>query len=72
MSCCVGDLGRSSIASIVASGYMLLSTQPETAKRSFEEIDELFINLLPAWKFAGYKTNVELIAQEAKGCDGKV
>lgn len=44
--------------------------QPETARRSFEEIDELFFKKVPARKFKGYVTDAQLKAQQAS--EGKV
>jgi hypothetical protein len=38
--------------------------QPETARRSFEEIDEMFAKHVPARKFAGYRTNAEQMGED--------
>lgn len=43
--------------SILAVVY-LFSYQPETAGRSYEELDEMFIKRVPARDFAQYKTDV--------------
>lgn len=32
---------------------------PELKGRTLEEIDELFINNVPAWKFKSYKTTIQ-------------
>ena len=40
--------------------------QPETAGRSFEEIDEMFIKRLPAREFAGYKTTAQINGEDAE------
>ncbi|KAK9312418.1 general substrate transporter [Lipomyces starkeyi] len=40
--------------------------QPETAGRSYEELDELFVKHVPARKFKGYKTDAETRGEAAK------
>jgi hypothetical protein len=40
--------------------------QPETAGRTYEELDELFMKRIPARKFKGYVTEAESKGQEAK------
>ncbi|KAK9427992.1 general substrate transporter [Lipomyces doorenjongii] len=40
--------------------------QPETAGRSYEELDELFMKHVSARKFSAYKTDAELMGQAAK------
>jgi len=40
--------------------------QPETAGRSYEELDELFMKRIPARKFKSYKTDAERKGEEAK------
>ena len=40
--------------------------QPETAGRSYEELDELFMKRVPARKFKTYKTDAEMNGQIAK------
>jgi MFS transporter, SP family, general alpha glucoside:H+ symporter len=40
--------------------------QPETAGRTYEELDELFTKRIPARKFKGYVTEAESKGQEAK------
>ncbi|KIX07442.1 uncharacterized protein Z518_02095 [Rhinocladiella mackenziei CBS 650.93] len=50
----------------IFGGFSILSTvymyfcHPETAGRSFEEIDEMFVKRVPARKFAIYETEAEL------------
>ncbi|KAI0008268.1 general substrate transporter [Xylariaceae sp. FL0662B] len=39
--------------------------QVETAGRSYEELDELFMKKIPARKFKGYKTDTEMKSQQA-------
>jgi SP family general alpha glucoside:H+ symporter-like MFS transporter len=39
--------------------------QPETARRSFEEIDEMFLKHVPARKFKGFKTDAEQMGEDA-------
>ena len=39
--------------------------QPETARRSFEEIDEMFLKHIPARKFKGFKTDAEQMGEDA-------
>lgn len=39
--------------------------QPETAGRTYEELDEMFIKRVPARKFKGYKTEAELKGMQA-------
>jgi hypothetical protein len=41
--------------------------QPETARRSFEEIDEMFLKHIPARKFKGFKTDAEQMGEDALG-----
>lgn len=41
--------------------------QPETAGRSYEELDELFIKKIPASQFKGYKTDAQMKGDEAVG-----
>jgi MFS transporter, SP family, general alpha glucoside:H+ symporter len=63
------DLGAKT--TFIFAGFCFVSAiylwfyQPETAGRSFEELDELFINRIPAWQFAGYRTNAQINAEEA-------
>jgi MFS transporter, SP family, general alpha glucoside:H+ symporter len=39
--------------------------QPETARRSFEEIDEMFLKYVPARKFKDFKTDAEQMGEDA-------
>jgi hypothetical protein len=39
--------------------------QPETANRSFEEIDEMFAKHVPARQFRGFKTDAEQMGEQA-------
>jgi SP family general alpha glucoside:H+ symporter-like MFS transporter len=39
--------------------------QPETAGRTYEELDELFMTKVPARKFKGTKTEAEMKAVQA-------
>ncbi|KAH6971514.1 general substrate transporter [Ilyonectria sp. MPI-CAGE-AT-0026] len=41
--------------------------QPETANRSYEELDEMFQKRISVREFANYKTEVEMRGEEAKG-----
>jgi MFS transporter, SP family, general alpha glucoside:H+ symporter len=56
----------------IFGGFSLLSIaylyvyQPETAGRSYEELDELFMKRVPARKFKTYKTDAEMNGQIAK------
>jgi hypothetical protein len=44
---------------------------PELKGRTLEEIDELFAEKVPAWKFKGYKTTVQEKAMaEVRKLDG--
>ena len=55
----------------VYGGFMVVFTVlaflyiPETRRRTYEELDELFMNLVPARKFRGYRTVAETRAAEA-------
>ena len=40
--------------------------QPETAGRTYEELDEMFMKGVPARKFRKYVTDAEIKGQEAK------
>ncbi|KUL89531.1 hypothetical protein ZTR_04285 [Talaromyces verruculosus] len=40
--------------------------QPETADRTYKELDEMFIKNVPAWKFKGYKTDSQAMGLAAK------
>lgn len=40
--------------------------QPETAGRSYEELDEMFIKKVPARKFKGYQTEAQVMGEAAK------
>ena len=40
--------------------------QPETAGRTYEELDELFMNNVSARKFEGIRTEVEMKAAQAQ------
>ncbi|KAI1485034.1 general substrate transporter [Biscogniauxia mediterranea] len=57
--------------SFIFAGFSVFCTlylwlcQPETAGRSYEELDELFIKKVPARKFKGYKTDTEMKGQQA-------
>ena len=48
----------------------LFFCQPETAGRSFEELDEMFFKRVPARKFKGYITDAQVKAKQAS--DAKV
>jgi SP family general alpha glucoside:H+ symporter-like MFS transporter len=56
----------------IFGGFSLLSIvylwfyQPETAGRSYEELDELFMKHVPARKFKGYKTDAETTGEVVK------
>ena len=39
---------------------------PETAKRTYEELDEMFIKGIPARKFKGYKPDAQSNGEAAK------
>lgn len=43
--------------------------QPETAGRTYEEMDEMFIKGVPARKFKKYVTEAEVMGREAKGIE---
>jgi MFS transporter, SP family, general alpha glucoside:H+ symporter len=43
--------------------------QPETAGRTYEELDEMFMNGVPARKFRKYVTEAEVKGREAKVID---
>lgn len=44
---------------------------PELKGRTLEEIDELFSNKVPAWKFKNYKTTIqEQALAEVRGQEG--
>lgn len=45
--------------------------QPETAGRSYEELDEMFMKHVPARKFKGYQTEAQMKGNEAKVADSK-
>jgi len=40
--------------------------QPETAQRTYEELDEMFMKSIPAREFRTYVTDAEVRGQEAK------
>ncbi|KAF2018163.1 general substrate transporter [Aaosphaeria arxii CBS 175.79] len=44
--------------------------QPETAGRSFEELDEMFIKRVPARKFKGYRTDAQAMGEAVKEKEG--
>lgn len=50
--------------SVICTIYLYLY-QVETAKRSYEELDELFMKKVPATKFKGYVTDVETRGRDA-------
>ncbi|KAG9235732.1 general substrate transporter [Amylocarpus encephaloides] len=46
--------------------------QPETAGRTYEEMDEMFMKGVPARKFKGYVTDAELRGREAKAAQEEI
>lgn len=44
--------------------------QPETAGRTYEELDEMFRKSIPARKFKAYRTNTQVMGEVAKEKDG--
>lgn len=40
--------------------------QPETAGRSYEELDEMFMKGVHAWKFKDYRTDAQIKGEDAK------
>ncbi|KAL4806577.1 general substrate transporter [Aspergillus unguis] len=40
--------------------------QPETAGRTYAELDEMFYNRVPAWKFKGYQTDSQAMGDAVK------
>ena len=55
----------------ILSCIYLFFYHPETKGRSFEEIDELFVNKVPARKFGSYTTSAQLRNREVKEEAGK-
>lgn len=51
----------------VISNVYLWYFQPETAGRTYEELDELFMKQVPGRKFKGTKTDAEIKGEEAAG-----
>lgn len=50
---------------IICLVYLWLC-QPETAGRTYEELDEMFINKIPARKFKGTATEAEMKGKQAR------
>lgn len=44
--------------------------QPETAGRTYEELDEMFIKSVPARRFKTYQTDAQAMGEAAKGKEG--
>jgi hypothetical protein len=51
--------------SIICLVYLWLY-QPETAGRTYGELDEMFMKKVPAWKFKGYQTDADAMEQAVK------
>jgi SP family general alpha glucoside:H+ symporter-like MFS transporter len=59
----------------IFGGLSVLSTvyvwfyQPEVARRSYEELDEMFMKHVPARKFKTYKTDAEMKGERLQNRD---
>lgn len=51
--------------SVLCTVYLYLC-HPESSGRSYEELDEMFMNHVPARRFKTYQTEVEATGQEVK------
>ncbi|KAL4871175.1 hypothetical protein BDV12DRAFT_164335 [Aspergillus spectabilis] len=51
--------------SIICLVYLWLY-QPETAGRTYGELDEMFMKKVPAWKFRAYQTDAQAMGQAVK------